>query len=61
MKKLLFVLFVFTMFSCEKAMDDVTPFQTADEDNFRLTEETMNESPILKEGNGDEDTGIVDL
>jgi len=58
MKKLIFVLFVFAMMSCEKAMDDVQPFQTGNEENFRLKDSTIN--PNLDPNGGDDDEIIID-
>ena len=56
MKKLIFVLFVFAMMSCEKAMDDVQPFQTGNEENFRLKDSTINPNP---DGGNDKDDDII--
>lgn len=59
MKKLLVVFFVFAMFSCEKAMDDVQPFQTENEEFFGLKSDTAT-STNPNGGTNDDDDLIVD-
>lgn len=57
MKKLIFVLFIFAMISCEKTMD-VQPFQTGSEENFRLKDTTVVQEP--NGGDNDSDDIIID-
>lgn len=56
MKKLLFVFFIFVMFSCEKSMIDVQTFEQGDDQNFRLKDSTIVDNPGHK---GEDDDNLI--